>query len=492
MVTDLEWAVRAHSSVKKEQYDTYCRYYEGDQNLAFATEKFRNTFGSIFREFAENLCSPVVDSLSDRLQITGFKTNQASVQTETVQSPTVSGAPEVIGGHLQKVTVQDPLAEQILALWNYNRMDLGAAEVHQNALRDGDAYVIVWPDADGKAEIFPNEACHCEVQYDPNSKRRILRGTKVWFDYVEKHWRVNVYLPDRIEKYMQKTTSMQLASKESSFQLLEVVPNPYGVVPMFHFPNAKVGRPGSSELKNIIPLQDALNKSVMDMMIAMEFASFKQRYIIGLEVETDEETGEPIDPTYRNYGVERMLAIPDLEAKVGQFDATDLGQFLRVQEKFWASVARVSGTPLHYFFITQGDFPSGEAMKSAEARFVKKITDRQTAFGNVWEDVMKFCLRIEDVGVPDDLTIETVWHSAAPKSEAEQADTAVKKKAVGVSRSQILREMGYDDETIYRMLQESDAYNATQMALQQRPDQQATNPNGQPKPQGPGTQGVQK
>jgi hypothetical protein len=96
-------------------------------------------------------------------------------------------------------------------------------------------------------------------------------------------------------------------------------------------------------------------------------------------------------------------------------------------------------------------------MKSAEARFVKKIKDRQTGFGNVWEDVLKFCLRIEESTDTSEIEIESEWVTAAPRSESEVADTAVKKKAVGVSRSQILRELGYDEETIIRMLMESDA-----------------------------------
>lgn len=131
-------------------------------------------------------------------------------------------------------------------------------------------------------------------------------------------------------------------------------------------------------------------------------------------------------------------------------------------------------------------------MKSAEARFVKKIKDRQIAFGNVWENVVKFALKIEGKEVPDDLQVEALWLDAAPKSEAELADTAVKKKAVGVSRSQLLKEMGYDDETVYRMLEETDAHNAAQAAAKQRADEEATNPNGQPKPTESGTKGVPK
>src|SRR6476646_2127471 len=48
------------------------RYYRGDHDLAFATEKFANAFGSLFREFALNLCPAVCDAVKDKLRLTGF------------------------------------------------------------------------------------------------------------------------------------------------------------------------------------------------------------------------------------------------------------------------------------------------------------------------------------------------------------------------------------------------------------------------------------
>ena len=223
-----------------------------------------------------------------------------------------------------------------------------------------------------------------------------------------------------------------------------------------------------------------MNKSVMDMMIAMEFASFKQRYVIGLEIEIDEDTGEPRDPVAKNYGVDRLLAFPDIETKVGEFGSTDLDQFLRVTDKFWTSVAKISGTPLHYFFITTGDFPSGNAMRAAEGKFVNKISDRQEDYGEQWSDVLKFASKVAGDDV-DEEEVDTNWLDAAQPSDAEIADTAVKKKAVGVSRTAILRELGYDEEEIMQMLAESDSEQMQQTMLKQQ-ENPAMNPNGQPVP----------
>ncbi len=56
------------------RYERYIRYYDGDHNLSFATEKFRNAFGSLFREFAMNMCTAVRDAANEKLIVTEFVT----------------------------------------------------------------------------------------------------------------------------------------------------------------------------------------------------------------------------------------------------------------------------------------------------------------------------------------------------------------------------------------------------------------------------------
>lgn len=465
---DLKWACTQYApSKRRTKYRTFSKYYDGEHDLAFATEKFRTTFGNVFKEFTENLCPAVVDSLADRLEVTGF---QSSDSKTTIKAPEANN--DVLGKSVSMVTIEDPQGQRAIDIWDRNRMDGQAGEVHQEAIKMGDAYVLVWPNEKMQAEIWPQCADEVSVQYDPNNKKQILRASKVWWNEIEKKWYLNIYTRQGITKYISRESPTTVPVQDGSWVLREnaFVPNPYEQVPMFHFAFKAERKPGTSRLRDIVPLQDGLNKSVMDMLIAMEFASYKQRYIIGIDPEINPETGEPTDETVRNYGVDRIMGVPDPDAKVGQFDATDLAQFLKVQEKFWASVARVSGTPLHYFLIVSGDFPSGEAMKSAEARFSKEIQDCHTSFGNTWEDVMLFAMKI-DGPTPADLSLDTLWTNPTPRTESELADTAVKKQAVGVSRSQILHELGYDDVTIQRMLEESDAHARAEAELKKSMEQ---------------------
>jgi hypothetical protein len=51
----------------------YDAYYEGDQRLRYATQKFADVYGGLFRALADNWCQIVVDSSVERLRVQGFR-----------------------------------------------------------------------------------------------------------------------------------------------------------------------------------------------------------------------------------------------------------------------------------------------------------------------------------------------------------------------------------------------------------------------------------
>ena len=388
-------------------YEKPQRYYNGDHDLRFATEKFENTFGSLFREFALNLCPVVCDAVRDKLRITGFD------------------------GH-GKLTPEG--VELAGSIWNRNRMRLRSGEVHKEVLKCGDAYVIVWPDAAGRAVIHPNRASQIAVEYDDESPGRITSAAKYWFTR-DKFVRLNLFYPDRIEKYISKEKCEGTLPEAKEFvefgERPSPIANPFGVVPVFHFANnADLGSMGRSELEAAIPLQDGLNKSVLDMLVAMEFSAFRQRWAAGIEVDYD-ANGKAIQPY--TAGVEKLWVAGDANARFGDFDAAELEQFLKVKDSFRVDVASVTGTPLHYFLQQAGEFASGESLRRSETRFLAKVRDRQEAFGQVWADIMALALRIEGANGID---LATEWEDPSPMTERERLENLLLKARIdGHSRT---------------------------------------------------------
>ena len=399
------------------------RYYAGDHDLAFATDKFQTTFGSLFREFALNLCPAICDAVRDKLKITGFSVDDGGTDGEA-----------------------EAVKRAARRIWHENKMTLRAGEVHKEALKNGDAYVIVWPAADGSAAIFPNRAASCAVVYDEESPGQIVRAAKHWRT-PDKRTRVNLFYPDRIEKFITARpgdSSMPDAKEFVPFgetnEDRSVIPNLYGIVPVFHFANnADTGMPGHSELAAAMPVQDGLNKSVLDMLVAMEYSAFRQRWAAGIEVEIDEASGQPVSPF--KFGPGYLWAAPDKDARFGDFHAADLEQFLKVKDSFRIDMASVSGTPLHYFMQNTRGIASGEALRKTETRFSAKVRDRQESFGQVWADVMSFALRAS--GIAEDARLLTLWEDPAPAGEREMLENILLKKEIGISVEQALTEAGY-------------------------------------------------
>lgn len=409
--------LRANSS----RYDKPVRYYNGDHDLAFATEKFENTFGTLFREFALNLCPVICDAVRDKLRVTGF-----SVEAST---------------HNSAYSINSATRQ----IWFRNRMASRVGEVHKEALKCGDAYMFVWPNASGEAILYPHSASGVTVVNDDGSPGSIAWAAKAWTN-ADKRMRMNLFYPDRIERYISKIKTDTLPdpsemipfSDEAGDAANSVIANPFGIVPVFHFANnADLGKPGRSELEAAMPVQDGLNKSVLDMLVAMEYSAFRQRWAAGIEVEYDEQ-GKTIAPFQS--GIDHLWIAGNPSAKFGDFETAQLEQFLKVKDSFRIDMASVTGTPLHYFLQNNAGLPSGEALKKSETRFIAKVRDRQESFGQVWADVMAFALKVEH---GSDAKLITEWEDPSPLSEREFLENILLKRQIGLPVDKALIEAGY-------------------------------------------------
>lgn len=438
------------------------RYYEGNHDLAFATDKFRNAFGALFREFALNLCPAVCEALRDKLRVVGFSVD--SCGRKELQSFGVSELQTHRAGKSgTSATTVDSVNSATRLIWNANRMRIRAGEVHKEALIYGDAYMIIWPDSAGNAVMYPNRAANVTVKYDDEQPGKIIRAAKYWRG-ADKRIRLNLLYPDRIEKYVSPKSNVQsprlrgegLGSVDLSTLDFgpwtsdgdPVIPNPFGIVPVFHFANnAGIGAFGRSELDATIPIQDGLNKSMLDMLVAMEYSAFRQRWAAGIEIEIDND-GKVVPPF--TSGVDHLWVSQNADASFGDFATANLEQFLKVKDSFRGDIASVTGTPLHYFMQSQmRNTSSGEALRKAETRFIAKVRDRQESFGQIWADAMQFALTIEGKG--HGVRLITDWEDPAPMSDKEFLENILLKKQIGLPVEQALIEAGYGEADVKTM-----------------------------------------
>jgi hypothetical protein len=81
---------------------------------------------------------------------------------------------------------------------------------------------------------------------------------------------------------------------------------------------------GQSDLKVVIPIQDALNKLLSDMLIGAEYQAFPQRVLLGVEIPKDPIDRQPMPAAQLQASQSRLWAFGNPDAKVAEFKAADL------------------------------------------------------------------------------------------------------------------------------------------------------------------------
>ncbi len=514
---NVDWALKK-SEEQRGTHNFYRSYYKGAHRLMIKKQRQRDVFGDLFRNFRMNLCKPVADAVVDRLVVQSFSLEtkdgeeikgpapgpgaapepapetapQAEGQQQPAKQPSktkITAATDKPPTPEQKERVPeggaepvDPLAEEPIEedeelpeteadvawkIWKRNRMQHRSKQLHKEAIATGDAALLIWRDIEGRAVLYPQKAHEIVIEYDDENPGVVKKAAKVWLDEQDdgrELYRVNLYYPDRIERYAAEKQSPTREPKAEDYQPFNedkqppIVQHPWGVVPVFPFANnADLGESGESELVDAIPIQDALNKSGFDLLVNLEFNVYPQKYMLNIQRPTNEDG----DPVMLKSGPSEVWALEggdtDKPPQVGAFPPGEMEPMISIMEFWNRSMAAVTGTPIHHFFLITGaqHTASGEAQKTADTKLSAKVDDRQISFGESYARAMALAVRMELDDPELDIELGTNWKDTRPRNEQEMWNIAGMKKAAGVSQKQILREMGYTDEQIKRMREEN-------------------------------------
>lgn len=399
-------------------------YYEGEQPLSYMAPELLAELDGRIRQVVINWPRLVVDSLEERLDVEGFRLSDAAEADE-----------------------------RLWHWWQANDLDEESQLGHLDALTMRRSFVIVGADDDDEDTplITVESPLEVHAERDPRT-RRVAAAVKRWSEDAEpgkpKTEFATLYLPEATAWF--KRDGGEWAETERDDHEIGMVP----VVPLVNRARTR-NRQGVSELKDVIPLSDAACKIATDMMVSAEYHAVPRRVAFGFD-ESDfiDEAGNPVSAFSRAVG--RMWATEKSKlegADVVQFPEASLNNFHQTINSLAALVASLSGLPPHFLGLTTDNPASADAIRSSEARLIKRAERKQRSFGGSWEQVMRLAVRIQtgewDTGMRG---LETIWRDASTPTVAQAADAAVKKFSTGIVPLRQTREdLGYTQAQIARM-----------------------------------------
>lgn len=409
------------------------RYYAGRQPLAFLAPEAKEALGNRFGAMNTNLCRLAVTSLAERLRVTGF---------------TLDGEP----------------APEVWQAWLAQNLDELAGIAHREALTLGRSFITVWADEHGNPRVSVESAHQMAVTRDP-ATREVTAAVKRWTSGDTAH--AVLYQPGEITLYTAKSHGDPAAIPAHGWTSTDVLANPLGIVPVVPMVNADrlLDDDGVSELDDLAPLVDGLNKSLADLMVASEYFARPRRWATGVEPVEDED-GNVVNPFPDGH---RMMLSESAETKFGQLDAADLGSYEAGVRVLLGQIMAVSALPAHYVGILQNNPSSADALRAAEASLAARAEARQRTFGRAWEQVVALMVAVATGADPLAVKAGVVWADPATRSTAQEADAVTKLHAAGIiPATTALERLGYSAAEIdsIRAARRAEALDVTGLALE--------------------------
>ena len=452
----------------------YRRYTDGIQTARLNADQiatFENDPDHVL-----NLCPTVLSAKVNRLRVTGIEITHTADQQATQDGESSDPSEDA-----PSQSLSEQLTEIGRQWWVTSGMDTSQRDIHWSASRDEDAYLIV--DYEDQPRFSFNLTYDgdtgVDIIYEDDDPRRPVYATKRWnvvnpnnIDMTVK--RLNVYYPNRIEKYINADGDgtfadanwlpytgdgdpvINIVEGKNTYsaavawwtdELVEVVDSDSGEVlkddednaimrlgpdgtplgiPVFHFANNAQGTAyGRSDLADIVPsLCDQANDASVDLRIASKFAGVNVNVILG---------HSELPATYA-FTPGAFFAFPGENVKAHQFTASNLTQLIASKDSVLRDIATVSGTPLPMINPTAQVSAEG-TLQQQETPLLERVESAQFAWGEQYENAMRMAISLEwvfgtniDRLITQDgiaaLSIATTWKPAAIRDAAKRVENA--------------------------------------------------------------------
>ncbi len=397
-------------------------YYDGDHpvNLTAEMRKMLNLAKS-GGEFNDNYAQIIVDTMSDRILL-------ENIEADTEQASS--------------------WAEEVL---DDNDIDDLQSDIHEATIRDGETFLMVSWDNDEKRVVLTHELAYDGISgmlalYKSADIAEMAAAIKIWNITSENGSitdtvRINVYYPDRITKWVSKdgagyTPFTEDASAPNGEAMwIGSDGQPLGI-PVVHFKNRGRKNQGLSELANMIPLQDVLNRLLHSIVSTSELDAFRIKWVIGAAPPKGVAPGMVYEIGQNGAPPDQLNAV-----RVGEWAAGQVAPQLEVARWITGEIGKITRTPAPEFGAN--DNASGESLKQREIGLIGKVKRFFVKAGNAWTRALDMAWKVQ----------ETFGQTppAYKRFKSKWQDPEIRNDQVLVDNAGKLREIQGERETL-RML----------------------------------------
>lgn len=302
--------------------------------------------------------------------------------------------------------------------WQANRMDARQAGIYRSSLTYGTSYATVLP---GRPQpvIRP---------FSPRSM------TAAYEDPINDEWPIyGLAVTDERDARAKPIQRMRLYDDTTIYEFegspdaaaptfLGSKTHDLGICPIVRWCSEYDLDDGSlGEVEPLLPLQDQLFQTTFGLLMAQQFAAFRQRWATGMAIAEDEH-GRAVEPF--NAAVNRVWQNESPDGKFGDFAETNLSGYLESRKSTLQIIASLTQLPPHTLVISDGIANiSAEALAAIEAGMRRKGGEQKTTFGESDEQMLRLCAKAagDPRGWEDD-SAQVVWRDTESRSLAQVAD----------------------------------------------------------------------
>lgn len=366
-------------NVERERLELIEQYVRGPQPGPYKPTKVNEEYRTLVKRAETNLMPMMLRAITDQLYIEGYRRKNGKAD------------------------------EQAWRYWQANGFDSRQTQIFRAACRDGYAYGTVMP---GTREPVMRgvTARRMFALYDDPVEDK-------WPEYallLNERWEV-VGLLDDNHKY-----KIGRRKGDTFLSIVDVKEHGLGLCPVVRYaPAMDLDGTMTGDVAPQMRIQDRVNQTSFDLLIAQTYGSFIVRIISGMEQPIDAKTGKPVPV---ELDVRRLLTSKD-EIKGFQFDPTPLDPYINAFELAVQHFAVTSQTPPHYMLAKMVNM-AADAIAAAESSSLHKRDNYQHTLGEAAEQHLELAAVVGGNGSVDEMDdmARVQWSDIGSRSLSQAAD----------------------------------------------------------------------